>query len=134
MHVRRRPSVNEIQYVPGVCNIGPAEVSRRRMLGWAGLAVTVGLTFVVIWLHAPRLWRLPVFIPAFLCAAGFLQSHYRFCSGYAARGVYNFGRPGQTRGVPDAASQRADRRKGNWILVATTLLAAVVTLIVTAIA
>jgi hypothetical protein len=84
-------------------------------------------------MQAPRLWRLAVFIPAFLSAAGFLQARYRFCSGYAARGVYNFGRPGQTRGVNDDAASRRDRRKGNQILVMTVVIAAVLTLIVTAI-
>jgi hypothetical protein len=133
MHVRRRPSVNEIQYVSGVCNIGPAEVARRRALGWVGLVATVVLVGVLLWIGAPRLWALAVFVPAFLGAAGFLQARYKFCSGYAARGVYNFGRPGQTRAVPDDAAQRTDRRRGNQILMATVLIAVVVTLAVAAI-
>jgi hypothetical protein len=29
------------QYVPGVCNIGPAEIRRRRLAGWAGLGAAV---------------------------------------------------------------------------------------------
>ena len=30
------------EYRPGVCNIGPAEIARRRMAGHVGLVATLG--------------------------------------------------------------------------------------------
>lgn len=124
--MRRAPSVNEIQYVPGVCNIGPAEVGRRRTLGWVGLIATVVLVVLLRWRGATRGWELLVFVPAFLSASGFLQARFHFCTGYAARGVYNFGRPGQSRAVPDEQSKRVDRRLGNRIMLYALVVAAAV--------
>jgi ABC-type phosphate/phosphonate transport system permease subunit len=125
--MRRTPSVNEIQYVPGVCNIGPAEVGRRRTLGWLGLIATVALLVLLHWRHLGRNWDLLVFIPAFLSASGFLQARFHFCTGYAARGVYNFGRPGQSRAVPDEQSKRVDRRLGNRLMLYAFVIAAAAT-------
>lgn len=130
--MRRTPSVNEIQYVPGICNIGPAEVSRRRALGWLGLLASIALVLLLHWRHATRAWELVVFVPVFLSASGFLQARFHFCTGYAARGVYNFGPPGQSRAVPDDASRRMDRRQGNRILLYAIVIAAAVAVIVAA--
>ena len=33
----------QIEYVPGVCNIGPDEIARRRNLGWVSLAISLAL-------------------------------------------------------------------------------------------
>jgi len=78
------------------------------------------------WRGVSRGWELLAFVPAFLSACGFLQAHFHFCSGYAARGVYNFGAPGQSRAVSDDASRRMDRRQGNRIMLYSVLLAGVV--------
>ena len=29
------------EYIPGVCNIGPAEIGRRRQIGWVGSGATI---------------------------------------------------------------------------------------------
>ena len=31
------------QYIPGVCNIGPAEIRARQLVGWVGLATTIAV-------------------------------------------------------------------------------------------
>jgi hypothetical protein len=28
-------------YIPGVCNIGPDEIKKRKIGGWAGLTITI---------------------------------------------------------------------------------------------
>jgi len=35
--------MNDNVYIPGVCNIGPAEIAMRKRVGWGALAVTVAL-------------------------------------------------------------------------------------------
>lgn len=98
-------------YQPGVCNIGPAEIRRRRAGGWAGLAVTViylVLAFALGW-AAP--WRLLVFIPAMMAATGFLQAAFHFCVNFGTRGLFNFGELGTQESVHEAEYRKADRRK-----------------------
>ncbi|ALJ21367.1 hypothetical protein [Microbacterium sp. No. 7] len=98
-------------YQPGVCNIGPAEIRRRRVSGWLGLGVALVflvLAFAFGW-AAP--WRLLVALPVFLSAQGFLQAAFHFCVGFASRGLYNFGALGSVESVQDAEFRRKDQRK-----------------------
>ncbi len=52
------PLVGDAGYRPGVCNIGPAEIARRRRAGHVGLGATVVLLAVLLGLHTPPLVRL----------------------------------------------------------------------------
>jgi len=116
------------EYIPGVCNIGEEEISRRRKLGWIGLAVAVVLFAVLFWVGVDVWWRLLVFFPAAFSASGFLQAHFGFCSGYARTGVFNFGMPGKTTVVADEASKAKDRKKGSRITMYAVLIGALVAL------
>jgi hypothetical protein len=111
------------KYVPGVCNIGPAEISRRRRSGWFGLGVTVlpWLAFVVFRVPAP--WRLFLFLPAFISAEGFLQAAFHFCAGFGSRGLYNFGpEVGKTETVEQAEFRKKDQRKALLISLYSALI------------
>jgi len=113
-------------YRPGVCNIGPAEIRRRRRSGWVGLAIAVvflGLALVLGW---PAGWRFLVAIPVFLGAHGFLQAAMHFCAGFAMRGVFNFGELGRQDSVVEAEYRRADQRKALQISGIAFAIAAVV--------
>ncbi len=59
-------------YQPGVCNIGPAEIARRRRAGHVGLGATVILGGGLLAVGAPPLARLLVALPAALAASGYL--------------------------------------------------------------
>lgn len=123
----------EPQYIPGVCNIGPAEIARRRNLGWIGLAVTVAVLALLVAMDANRWWGLLLFLPAAGSASGFLQAHFRFCSGFSRAGVFNFGPVGETHAVTDEQSRAADRRRGNQIGLYSALIGAAVAIISVAI-
>lgn len=115
-------------YQPGVCNIGPAEIRRRRASGWLGLALAVvylALAFALGW---PAPWRLLVAVPVFLSAQGFLQAAFRFCVGFASRGLYNFGALGAEESVQDAEFRRKDLRKALIITALALAIAVVVAL------
>ena len=115
------------QYIPGVCNIGPAEIRMRKRLGWYGLLAAIIVWALLFWLHAPAAWRLVVFIPIFFSANGFLQGFMHFCAGFGMRGVFNFG---PTIGVTDTVSQaefRAkDKKKAKEIFLYAVIIAVVV--------
>ena len=106
-------------YQPGVCNIGPAEIARRRRSGLTGVIAAVALLAVLIAIGAPPLARLLVAAPAVIAASGYLQAWLKFCAGFGSIGVFNFGDVGTTTGVVDAAARRADRRRAIEIGVAS---------------
>lgn len=101
----------EFSYAPGACNIGPAEIARRRRTGHLGLVVTVGLFALLLAIEAPPLARLFVALPAAAAAAGYLQARLRFCAAFGVLGVFNFEALGRPRSVADRAAARKDRRR-----------------------
>ena len=116
-------------YKPGVCNIGPAEIRRRRMSGFIGAALSVVFLALAFWLDWAAPWRLLVFIPVFLAAQGFLQAAFHFCVGFASRGLFNFGELGAEETVLDAEFRRADQRKAMLISGLALAIAAVVAVV-----
>lgn len=104
------------EYVPGVCNIGPAEIRRRRQSGWIGLGVTILLWGAFLVFRVPAPWRLLLLFPAMMSATGFLQAALHFCAGFGVRGVFNFGSEiGRTDTVEQAEFRLKDRRKARLI-------------------
>ena len=116
----------EPQYISGVCNIGPAEIAMRRTVGWTGLIFTAAFFVLALRTHLNPLWRLAVFFPVFLSAAGFLQARAKFCSGYARRGLYNFGKVSNGISIDDEASRLQDRKRGNQINLYSAVIGAAV--------
>jgi hypothetical protein len=98
-------------YRPGVCNIGPAEIRRRRQIGWLGVAGTLGLALLLPALEAPAASGLLLAIPAAGAFSGFIQAHLRFCAGFGLAGMQNLGALGDEQRVEDAGARSADRRK-----------------------
>jgi hypothetical protein len=98
-------------YQPGVCNIGPAEIARRRAFGDLGLAVTVALFAILVAIGAPHWTRALLFFPAAASASGYFQAMLHFCAGFGSRGVFNFGEVGSVQEVMDARARAADRRR-----------------------
>jgi hypothetical protein len=122
------------EYAPGVCNIGPAEISRRRKAGLIGLVITVAAGALLLALGLPAWWRLILFLPAYLGAVGYLQAYFHFCAGFGSRGVYNFDELGQAHWhkVADEASRAADKRKSLQISLISLLFGLAVALVAVA--
>jgi hypothetical protein len=107
------------EYSPGACNIGPAEIARRRRSGWIGLGAAVALAAGLLVVDAPVVARWLVALPLAVAAIGFLQARFRFCAAYGAAGITNFGPLGSAERVADAAARRADRAKAFGIAAAS---------------
>ncbi len=99
------------EYQPGVCNIGPAEIRRRRQIGYLGLAAAVALAAVLLAFDAPAWTRLLIALPVAGALSGFIQAQTRFCAGFGMAGIQNMGELGDQIQVQDAAARAADRRK-----------------------
>lgn len=112
---RRAAHALATPYQPGACNIGPAEIARRRRAGHVGLVVTLLGFAVLVALGAPPILRLILAVPAAAAASGYLQAWLKFCAAFGARGIFNFGALGQSRHVVDPQARKRDRRRANQI-------------------
>jgi hypothetical protein len=106
-------------YRPGACNIGPAEIARRRRAGVLGVAAAVVLAAALLVLGAQPLARLVVSLPLAAGSIGLLQARFHFCVGFALAGLRNFGPLGGEERITDAVARRADLRTAGLV----TLLA-----------
>ena len=116
-------------YVPGSCNIGPAEIALRRRAGHAGLVVTAALGAALVRSDLPRAWRLTLAVPAAGAASGYLQARERFCADFGWRGVYNFDRRGREQPVAGDRALAQDRRKALRIAAASAAVGVGVALV-----
>lgn len=116
------------QYIPGVCNIGPAERRKRRMGGYLGLIVAIILLIVLIVIKAAWAWRLFLVLPLAAAASGFLQDALHFCAGFGMKGLYNvINSAGVTDNVELEEYRKKDRRKALQILWLSLLIGVVLT-------
>ncbi len=114
-------------YQPGVCNIGPAEIRRRRSSGYLGLAISAILLGLLLAYRANSLWRLTLFLPVTTAATGFLQAYYHFCAGFGMRGLFNVAKSvGQTDTVIEAEFRKKDKQKSLRIFGQAVLVGVVV--------
>jgi hypothetical protein len=103
-------------YIPGVCNIGPAEIRRRRTAGIGGAVVTVAVLAGTVLTGVPKPIRLLAILPAAGAASGFIQAATHFCAGFGMRGVFNFGDTGSTDTVEQQEFRAEDQAKAKRIL------------------
>ncbi len=82
--------MNDEKYIPGVCNIGPAEISNRKLIGWVGLVITIVLWILFSYLDVSAGIFLFLFFPAFTSSIGFTQAYSHFCVHFGMRGLFNF--------------------------------------------
>ena len=121
--------MSSITYTPGVCNIGPEEIKRRRLIGWMGLIITIVIAAFLFYFNVNPWWRIILVLPSTLSASGFLQAYFGFCTGFAMKGVYNFDKLGAEVKISDAASKAKDKRKGNSITIYSVIIGVIVTII-----
>ena len=117
------PSIAKMtEYQAGVCNIGPAEIARRRQAGHIGAAASALLLTVLAVTHAPRWSRLLVAVPAAVSASGYLQARSHFCAGFGSRGVFNFGPLGEIENVQDPGARALDATRARQIGLQSTAI------------
>jgi hypothetical protein len=114
-------------YRPGVCNIGPAEVERRRRSAAVATAITLLVAALMIVLGLSSTARLALFPFAAATAITWLQVTRRFCVAFGAAGLRNFGPLGAESSVEDRAARLADRRTTIRMILEGLAYAAVVT-------
>lgn len=114
-------------YRPGACNIGPAEIARRRRAGLVGVAAAVALAVVMVAIGAPEMLRVLVMPPLAGGIISLEQARRRFCVGFAVAGLQNFDDLGSQARIADASARAQDRRTALLRVVQGTLVAAALT-------
>lgn len=117
------------KYIPGVCNIGPEEIKKRKQAGWIGLIATIALWAIFIWLNIPSIWRLSLFFPAMMSATGFLQAYMHFCAYFGFASLFNFGDVGKTDSVSQAEFRAKDKRRAWQIIIYAVLIGIAIAII-----
>ena len=97
------------KYIPGVCNIGKAEVRQRLIVSFVGLGAALVYAAVVLVTDASPAARWGIVIPLLAWSTGLVQARHRFCVAFGIAGAFNFGNLGSTSPVVDPAFRRADR-------------------------
>jgi hypothetical protein len=114
-------------YIPGMCNINPQEIAKRRNIGYMGLVASVILLALFIGFDAPWWIRLVIFVPAFTSATGFLQAKNKFCVGFAGANMHHAD-DGETVEITDAKSLLLDKLKSRKINLQAFAVAFIVTI------
>jgi hypothetical protein len=118
------------QYIPGVCNIGPAEIRNRRNTGLISAAIGVALLVILIVTGAPPLTRAIVFVPFAIGASALIQARLHFCAGFGAAGLFNFSNEvGKTDSVSQADYRAKDKKKAIQITVAAAIIGLVIAIL-----
>lgn len=108
------------------CNIGPAEIARRRRSATVFTAFAAIVAVVLVAMSVPPAGRLVLFPFAAGAAVNWLQVVHRFCVAFGAFGLENFGRIGEQRSV-DQAQRTADRRRVVQLVLEGSLIGAIAT-------
>lgn len=114
-------------YQAGACNIGPAEIARRRRAGLTGVAIAGALAVGLIVIGAPWWARVAIFAPLAGGLISLEQARRHFCVGFAMAGIRNFGDLGSLDRVAESADRAADRRAALVLTGYMSAIAAVIT-------
>jgi len=117
------------EYISGACNIGPAEIKRRKQGAYLGGALYLIVSISLIASDASMSARLWVFLPAALFAVGYIQSKRKFCVAYGFLGIFNFEKLGKTTKIKVNQELKADRKYAIKLSVQALLLAIILTLL-----
>ena len=116
-------------YIPGVCNIGPAEIARRKRAGWIALFATLILWAALFFFEASWPWYLLIFLSASMAVTGFIQAYSHFCAGFGRNGLFNFGPVGKAETVEQEEFRKKDRQKAFRISAYSLIVGAIVALV-----
>ena len=115
------------QYQAGVCNIGEAEVAKRRQVSYFGGFLYLSFVSSALLRDFTTASTISAIFPAMIFAVGFIQSRRKFCLAYGLMGSFNFQKLGTLTHVEDRDSLKADRKTAISILTQSLVLALLLT-------
>jgi hypothetical protein len=118
------------EYISGACNIGPAEIKRRKQGAVIGGIAFLLTALLLISTNTSTSARLIAFLPALLFTVGLIQSRRKFCVAYGFLGVFSLEKLGATTKISINQDLKADRSYAIKLLLQSVLAAAVLTALV----
>jgi hypothetical protein len=109
--MQTKPNNEEYSYIPGTCNLGAVEISRRKRIGWMGLIAAITCIAIIEYLNLSQGYRWIVFAPIYYSLSGFIQARHRFCYVYGWKGIFSIKGRKQFGRSSESVHQRADRNK-----------------------
>ena len=101
--------MSSTQYQPGVCNIGGAEVQRRKRVAQLGSVLFLAYALFAFYTQLNSALTALAIVPAMLAAVGYVQSKKKFCFAFGLLGTFNFGELGKLSKVSAPEAIAADR-------------------------
>jgi hypothetical protein len=114
------------------CNIGPAEIARRRRSAIVLSLLAAAVAVALVALDVSAAARLAIFPFATAAAITWLQVVHRFCVAFAALGIQNFGAIGE-QDQANPQMRAVDRRRLAQLVLEGSAIGAAVTLLFVAI-
>jgi hypothetical protein len=114
-------------YRPGVCNIGPREIARRRAYGVAGIVSSIVLGIVLLAIDAPAAARAIVILPLWGALISLEQARRKFCAGFAFAGIRSVTGSDATESVGDPADLAIDRAAARRLVASCGVVAGGIT-------
>lgn len=121
---------DEIEYIPGKCNIGTREIRRRQLIGGIGFFLVISTVFGFYHQHSSRMARFGLFLPALIMSIGYLQARKKFCLAFGFSGLFNFGNLGRTQRVISEEDRETDHRAAVKLILQAISLAILITALV----
>jgi len=115
--------VTQSQYQPGVCNIGGAEVKRRKRVAQLGAIFFILFAIYAVVNNISSSASAVAFFPAMLAAVGYVQARKKFCFAFGLMGTFNFFELGKISKVAAPADIAADRKQALSIIFQSLALA-----------
>lgn len=113
-------------YIPGVCNIGPAEINKRLRIGYIGLALMIIFIISAEVYDIPQIWKLALFAPTVYALSGFIQARNHFCFLFGFLGLFSF--TGKKTRVRDEHQLQKDRSRALYLISQIVFGSALITL------
>lgn len=115
------------QYQPGVCNIGGAEVNRRKRVSQVGAVFFLLFSIYAVAEKISVNSGALAFFPAMIAAVGYVQARKKFCFAFGLMGTFNFFELGKMSKVATVEDIAADRKQALTIILQSLTLALLAT-------
>ena len=114
-------------YIPGTCNIGIDEITKRKAELAIGIIVTFSFTSLSFWFQYPLIMWLLLFVFSGYTILMYFQVSNRFCVLFGWLKRYNFGTLGNQQKINDPGQVARDRKKVLVIGLQTLVISVVYT-------